>query len=230
MIRDRNQIYGEPNDPSTVLSETELPSGCFVVGIGNRGVKKFEPGNSKLVITDKYGNASSLPYNSANKVVGTDEDGNLVMRDLPHQYTFFKFGGTNSVVRLNASSDGVTYSIVDRSESVLGNAKVYVSKNAGAAVATKFTVTFDTPLTLTSATEVTLCAAVGFGSAVKDFKLLDTYDNAISLNSEDESGMCCCNRTITLPAGTYKQLQFTESEPDNNYNNRALYISCLICY
>lgn len=228
MIRDKDQIYGEPNDPNTVLSETELPVDTFVVGAGNRGVKQFVPGAKRIIVTDSYGNASSISYDIANKALGTDENGNIVMRDLPHQYTFFKFGGNNKIVRLNSTSDGVTYTLPADNDQ--GIAKAIVSKNITNETEGIFTVTFDLPLILSKATECLICASVSFNQPLTNFILLDNNDTPVTLDLVDEDGGVAINKTVAIPAGTYKRLQFKEATPSKEYNNQALIISCLICY
>lgn len=228
MIRDNNTIYGEPNDPNTVLSESELPVNTFVVGAGNRGVKQFAPGAKRLLVTDSYGNASSISYDIANKAVGTDENGNIVMRDLPHQYTFFKFGANNKIVKLTSTSDGITYTLP--SDNSQGIAKAIVSKNITNETEGIFTVTFDLPLILSKATDCLICASVSFNQPLTNFILLDNNDTPVTLDLVDEDGGVAINKTVTIPAGIYKRLQFKEATPSKEYNSQALIISCLICY
>lgn len=224
MIMKNGIKYGEANDPTTVLSEEEVPVGCMVVGAGNRGIKPFKPGNKMIVVTDKYGNASSLSYDVSNMVVGTNESGELVMRELPHQYTFVQFGGQNKATKLNTNSDGVTYSIADSDI----NCKLVVNKTT--AGATRYIATFDVPLTLLTATECIIAASAGFDFPIKNLKLLDNYDNAIELNTTDVGYALSATRTMTLPKGTYKRLEITEAETVEAFTEKTLYLNCLICY
>lgn len=80
MIRDKDKIYGEPNDPNTVLAGGTLDLNNLIVGAGNKGVKKLES-TGKVLIWVKDGIVQQLPVVSANKVLGTDENGNLVWLD-----------------------------------------------------------------------------------------------------------------------------------------------------
>lgn len=79
MIRDKNKIYGEPNDPNTVLASGTLKENSLVVGAGNKGVKSLE-NTGKALVWVKDGKVQLLPIHLANSVLGTDENGNLVWR------------------------------------------------------------------------------------------------------------------------------------------------------
>ena len=50
MIRNGNKIFGEANDPNTVLANGELKANQYVVGSGNKGVKQYDAGIKKLMI------------------------------------------------------------------------------------------------------------------------------------------------------------------------------------
>lgn len=80
MIRDKNKIYGEPNDPNTVVATGTLTANSLVVGAGNKGVKSLLS-SGKTIIWVRDGIVQQLPVNVANKVLGTDENGNLVWLD-----------------------------------------------------------------------------------------------------------------------------------------------------
>lgn len=227
MIRDKNQIYGEANDPNTVLSEAELSVNKLVVGAGNKGIKEFNPGANRIIITDSYGNASSLGYKIPNKAVGTDEDGNIVMRDLPYQYTFFKFGDNNKIVKIDATSAGITSTILEDTQ---GRAKARVTKSSSILTTSVFTVTFDLPLILIHDTECKICVNVSFGKTINNLLLLDNNNQQVALDVVDNGNSLGINKTITIPAGTYKRLQITESEASETYQNEELTINCLICY
>lgn len=81
MIRDKDRIYAEVNDPNTVLANGLLTNGQLVVGTGNKGVQTYTGSNKSLLYQDSSGNVNSLSYNQANKLVGTDADGNLTLVD-----------------------------------------------------------------------------------------------------------------------------------------------------
>ena len=80
MIRDKNKIYGEPNDPNTVIASGTLIENNLLVGAGHKGVKTLVS-TGKVLIWVKDGVVQQLPINVANKVLGTDENGNLVWLD-----------------------------------------------------------------------------------------------------------------------------------------------------
>lgn len=81
MIRDENNIYGERNDPNTVLASGTLTQDSLIVGDGNKGVKSYTSTGKQLIYL-RNGTITELPFAVANKVLGTDESGNLVWKDL----------------------------------------------------------------------------------------------------------------------------------------------------
>ena len=82
MIRTKDKIYAEPNDPNTVVSNGSLTPNKYVVGNGNKGVKTFAPGPNCILITDGVGGISALSFNGlANRAIATDETGNIVLID-----------------------------------------------------------------------------------------------------------------------------------------------------
>lgn len=95
MIRDKTKIYGEPNDPNTVLAEEVLTTGKLLIGAGNKKVKVLDLVGKQLIYQNSSGIASGFNYNVANKIIGTDANGNLVLKD--QVKTIIKnFGGTNN--------------------------------------------------------------------------------------------------------------------------------------
>lgn len=81
MIRDANKIYGEANDPNTVLASGTLQEGSLIIGAGNKGVKTLLS-TGKDILYIRNGVIIQLPFAQANKVLGTDESGNLVWKDI----------------------------------------------------------------------------------------------------------------------------------------------------
>ena len=99
MIRDKTKIYGEPNDPNTVLLEGNITGENLMIGAGGRKIKEFVVPNKSLIITGSgtSGNhdLKAFNYNLANKIIGTDANGDLVLKD--QTKTIIKnFGGTNN--------------------------------------------------------------------------------------------------------------------------------------
>lgn len=80
MIRDAETIYGEANDPNTVIAAGTLTDGNLIVGAGNKGVKTLLS-TGKVILWVRNGILQQLPFTAANKVLGTDADGNLVWLD-----------------------------------------------------------------------------------------------------------------------------------------------------
>lgn len=81
MIRDASTIYGEVNDPNTVLASGILSQDSLIVGAGNKGVKTYNSVGKQLLYL-RNGEIQELSFAVANKVLGTDESGNLVWKDL----------------------------------------------------------------------------------------------------------------------------------------------------
>jgi len=79
MIRDAGRVYGEINDPDTVLAAANLTANQPVVGSGNKGVQSYAPGARRILTTDASGNASSLDHSTPNSFIGTDGSGNLAL-------------------------------------------------------------------------------------------------------------------------------------------------------
>lgn len=80
MIRDKDKIYGEANDPNTVIASGTLVADNLIVGAGNKGVKTLLS-TGKNIVWIRNGIVQQLPFTAANKVLGTDADGNLVWLD-----------------------------------------------------------------------------------------------------------------------------------------------------
>lgn len=81
MIRDKSKIYGEPNNPNTVLATGTMTPNRLVVGAGNKGVKTFEPPEGFSLINSNSGIVEAFPL-APNKLIGTDANGNLVLKDI----------------------------------------------------------------------------------------------------------------------------------------------------
>lgn len=80
MIRDKDKIYGEVNDPNTVVATGTLQGNKLLLGSGNKGVKTYSPNtNAKcLPYLNVDGTIANMPLNvGAYKVLGTDARGNL---------------------------------------------------------------------------------------------------------------------------------------------------------
>lgn len=80
MIRTNNKIYGEKNDPNTVLASNDLGTNKYVVGSGNKGVKSISLSPNTLLVSNEAGELIPLTL-LPNKQIGTDSSGNIVLLD-----------------------------------------------------------------------------------------------------------------------------------------------------
>lgn len=224
MIRNGNKIFGEANDPNTVLANGELANNKYVVGAGNKGVKQYDAGNKKLMITDVYGNVSSISYNVPNKCVGTDMNGNIVMREAPTGGTNMRFGSEQSPITSFTINNPLVVSQVGRDE---GCVTAVLTKTADSTTVDTFTFEFETPITFIQETECKICLQVSLqGILLHQLKLLNNFNEEIVLNPNNSA----CSKTVKIPAGTYNKITVVEEQPSASYNNRVLVLSCLINY
>jgi len=82
MIRTKSRVYGETNDPNTVESSGTITVNKWLRGGGNKTISGFTPGANHILITTGTGTISSISLvGQFNKLIGTDEDGNIVLID-----------------------------------------------------------------------------------------------------------------------------------------------------
>jgi hypothetical protein len=224
MIRNKNQIYGEPNDPNTVLASEPLVADKYVVGAGNKGIKTYDAGNKKLMITDQYGRVSCVSYDVPNKCIGTDINGDIVLREIPTGGDNMRFGSEQSpITSFTVNNSNVIHSIgTDEGCTTIALTKLVDSVNAD-----KFTFEFETPIVLTQDTECRIAIHVSLQNALlNNLTLLNIFDEEIVLNQNNSA----CSKIVKLPAGQYKKITVTEEQPSLRYNNQAMTFSCLISY
>lgn len=81
MIRTKSQIYGERNNPNTVIT-AEGQTGSLVIGAGNKGVRRYigpDVSTSSLaILIVKNGKVDVLMIDSPDLVVGTNGSGEIV--------------------------------------------------------------------------------------------------------------------------------------------------------
>lgn len=81
MIRTKSQIYGECNDPNTVIT-AEGRNGNLVIGAGNKGVRRYVgpevASSSFAILIVKNGEVDVLILGSPDLVVGTNGSGEIV--------------------------------------------------------------------------------------------------------------------------------------------------------
>lgn len=77
MIKFQNKIYGEPNDPNTVLASQPLEH-QLVVGAGNKGIKSIELPPKALLIIDENGIIDFIDFsNNPNSVLIINKAGQV---------------------------------------------------------------------------------------------------------------------------------------------------------
>ena len=87
MIRSKNKIYGEPNDPNTVLAPTSPSPNQWIVGDDLKNITAYLPGPNRILITNGTGQLTALSFSGqANKIIGTDDSGNIVLYDRSDLY------------------------------------------------------------------------------------------------------------------------------------------------
>lgn len=224
MIRDKNKIYGELNDPDTLLCEEDLDQAQLLISVGNHYVKPYRPENNSIIIYDSNGKPGCLPYTIPNKCVGTDAYGNLVMRDLPTGGTNLRLGSEQSpAISIKCSNSDVTIIYAIDDGAIVG----VVGKTADSTAIDKYTFEFETPLVLTSDTECVVNVNVMIdGLFLKNLKLINALNEEIVLNESNS----ICNKKITIPAGTYSRITVEEREASQAYTNKVLQFTSLINY
>lgn len=82
MVRTKEKVLAEPNDPNTILANENLIEGGLIIGKGNQGIQSFEHSlNRVLLVSKKDGTLTTLRLDQPNKVVGTDSNGEIVLYD-----------------------------------------------------------------------------------------------------------------------------------------------------
>lgn len=86
MIRTKTRKIAEPNSKNTVTTTATLSTDKLVVGNGDKSVGLFDYSENvtSLLYTDANGKIQKLEIpkgsSSANKYIGTDSSGNLVLK------------------------------------------------------------------------------------------------------------------------------------------------------
>lgn len=229
MIRDKNKIYGEMNDPNTVIATGTLTPEMIIVGAGNKGVKTFDPGAKKIIYTDTSGIPKGFSYNTANKVIGTDSSGNLVLKDMPtgNKITDIlvssaSISGSSTISATVYNQPYTNISTADTARNLLegaGNISlIKLVQSTDAYVYPTITLTLKTPLVLKSAKTIKLILAVSpdgnYGSSlVIPFILSGVKLGSVQIMKQYLGGMVNFpgqnshfSGEISLSANTYSQL------------------------
>jgi len=87
MIRDSTKIYAEVNNPNTVKTTSALNNDCLIIKLESstgRNIDKYQVQENSvgqtLLLTNDSGNLQESFYNTANKFLMTDVNGNLVWK------------------------------------------------------------------------------------------------------------------------------------------------------
>lgn len=238
MIRDKNKIYGEANDPNTVLAAGTLGVDRYIVGAGNKGVKQFAPGAKRILITGADGLAGSFAFGTPNKAIGTDGNGNLVLLDQVTERSQFKFGGSDnpitSVTLTGGGASSVTYTLLNDAD---GASAIICTRTADTYAGIAVECAFRNQLSLSYDRTAWVCATVtGTFQSFKDLALVKTDGTKVQLqNGAIGDGAitgagCAVNKTITLPAGTYKGLYVNSNMLSGKFDNKAIIVNCQIIY
>lgn len=201
-------MFGEKNDPNTVVATGILETGKPVVGAGNKGIKTIDLGTKRILYTGSDSQLKGFNYGTANKVIGTDSSGNLVLKDMPTGKTEIIL--TISSVSSNAGISMGTPTNIDGMYCSNFSVSSYSSPT--------ITITLGNSLILSASKSVRISLAAiigstaGYGSPVVSGiaigKSTDTYSSATKLYSAD-SGFTAgglYNKEITLAAGTYNKV------------------------
>lgn len=237
MIRDNNRIYGEMNDPNTVLASGTLTANRYVVGAGNKGVKTVSPGAKRIMTTDSSGNVASFAFGTPNKAVGTDANGNLVLLDIAQESQFFSFGTPdNPITGAALSGGGAAGASASYSQLGDGGALVSVTRPSDTFASIEVTMTFQKSLSFTTAKSCRICAqAMAAFQSMKDIIFITTSGTEVkvqegSAGSTASGSGVCCNKTFTIPAGTYNKVKIGANMLTGKADNRALVFTCLISW
>lgn len=231
MIRDNEKIYGEMNDPNTVLTTGTLESGKFVVGAGNKGVKTFDPGAKRILYTNASGEAQGFNFNTANKVIGTDASGNLVLRDMPTGKNVIDIlvsgvtiGGASSSITGNVFNQPYTsISTAEKAYNLLNGAGdisiVKLNKTADTYTYNTITLTLKNSLVLNATKSVKIVLTVepdgnySSSSWPAPWIIGPVKLNSVELAKQYVGGAInfpgqnsVLNLTVSLAAGTYNQI------------------------
>lgn len=234
MIRDKYKVYGELNDPDTVLSSGELPTNSFVVGAGNKGVKALIPGANKILTTDSYGNPITISYNEANKFLGTDENGNLAMVDPPVTPASVFNGFSSLKSRIVDDGMGTKYRIAAHTVQHDSNHIAYAMiELPSVELNQKFTIMFDTPLVLRTATKCYVAAEMcdaGIKCIFNNAPIYLCYETSAGATTLVALDNYLFSGYVTLPAGTCVGLCRSSSKAVSSPYPCGLRAFCTIIY
>ena len=224
MIRDKNKVYGEMNDPNTVLALNELIQDQPIIGAGGRYIKNYDVGPNKILITDTRGKLTSISYDVPNKCLGTDSLGFIVMRDIPTNGTNMRLGSEQSpITRFSTNNQSIVHALgIDE-----GCATIALTKLVDGSTKDIFTFEFETPISLAQETRCAVSINIALnGILLNQLKLVTTANEEIVLNPNNSA----VNKYITLPAGVYNKITVSEEQISERYENKAMTLSCLINY
>lgn len=86
MIRSKNKIHGEVNDPDTALATVDIYIPKYLVGSGNKGLRNVDhatPGvTNQILIVNADGTIGLLSFDEQHdKLIATNEVGDIVLID-----------------------------------------------------------------------------------------------------------------------------------------------------
>lgn len=226
MIRDNEKIYGELNDPNTVLATGTLTNGKPIVGAGNKGVKVYDPGSKKILYLDASGLLNGFNYNVANKIVGTDASGNLVLKDMPtgkNVIDILVSGASSSGGNVTTNVYNQPYDSISTGEGArnmldgAGNISIVkLYKSADTYTYPTITLTLKNSLVLNTTKNVQIILTIepdSLNGNVQPWIMGPVKLNSVQLMKQSFGGAInypgqntFINTTISLSAGTYNQI------------------------
>ena len=81
MVRSKSKIYGEVNNPDTILADAVIDTDKFIVGSGNKGIELGILSPNQLLVINSDGTVTGLALGVANKAIATDGAGNVILID-----------------------------------------------------------------------------------------------------------------------------------------------------
>lgn len=230
MIRDITKIYGEPNDINTVLASDILTNNGLIVGNGNKSIKVFKVNNNSL-ITILNGKVEAFPLNMPNKMIGTDENGNLALLEYNEGYTRVKLFGTDNPI-VNAQSDNSNVSITNV-ENSNGFSKFKVINELDNGPGT-ITIELSTPIDLSDKNTILVAFSEMLDSAIAFSSVYlanDTSEQLLITNTANSS-LLLYNGICNIKSGIYDKVKLVYNGQQTNIAaiNSILNIMCLILY
>lgn len=228
MIRTKDKILGEPNDPNTVLASGFLTDGSLLVGAGNKGIKSYIAKDESILISGLGGEVSEFNYRIPNKLIGTDESGSLKLYNRPKYTDFISFGSIDNPlleVLSRPQVDTLTFKDLDFNKVSIDNSDILA---ANSVLVLKFTKPLIIPEEQECYIDIMIVSDLGaFGNLTLE---ADDTTKVILNTSNVTKYAISANKKISLPASTYRLITIELLSELASFSNKSLVISGLINY